>query len=157
MPSSGMPFHPTVLTLPGAVLGALLCGSAVAEDPAMLAARADAVAIVEVSFVPYGNLALLREVLRGDPASVRNPEDFLGECLPPKALVRERVAAGGAAAPIYQAAVEQAGYAAVLMLAREGDTLRPLCDVALTEPVNWESHPRHARWRAALNQALGKR
>lgn len=157
MPTSNVPFHPLVLTLPGAVLGALLCGRVMAEDPSALAARADIVAIVEVSFVPYGNLALLREVLRGDSAALRNPEDFLGECLPPKALVRERAAAGGTAAPTYQAALEQAGYAAVLMLARDGDALKPLCDAALAEPVNWESHPRHAHWRAALNQALTAR
>lgn len=132
-------------------------GPASAGGLAHLATGAEAVAVVEVSFVPYGNLVLLREMLQGDAALLRSPEDFLGECLPPKALVRERAANGGPGAEHYQEALERAGYAAVLVLKRRDGALRPDCEGLQREPLNWDSHPRHAEWLAAPAAAIPSR
>lgn len=125
-----------------------------AASPQKLAAQADAVILVEVSFVPYGNLVLLRAVLHGAGMPFESPENYLGECLPAKATVRERALAGGAGAPHYQAALERASYSAVLFLKHEGAALTPRCDPEQSEPVHWEQHPGHVAWRAALDVAL---
>ena len=47
-----------------------------------LAERADAIIIVEVAFVPYGNLVLVEDVLRGAATGLTSANDLLGDCLP---------------------------------------------------------------------------
>ncbi len=54
-----------------------------------LAAQADAVLVVEMAFVPYGDLVLTREILHGDKNSLPDASEFLGACLPGKAGVRQ--------------------------------------------------------------------
>lgn len=116
-------------------------------DPASASPQTEVVAVVEVSFVPYGNLVLLREVLRGDGGSLKSPEELLGECLPSKAAVRDLAARGGADADVYQAAIDRAGYAAVLFLRGDGSALKPVCEARHPDARHWEQHPGHAQWR----------
>lgn len=140
-------------------IGALLSAAPVhaADTAATLAAQADAVIVVDVAFVPYGNLVLLREVVFGDRSRVRSPVDYLGECLPGKARVRELAATDGADSALYAQAMERAAYTAVLFLRSKDGELAPLCADPASVPTHWESHPEHPQWRAAVDAALASR
>ena len=84
----------------------------------VLAKRADTIVIVEVAFVPYGNLVLVEDVLRGEATGLTSTNDLLGDCLPGKATVRELAAesATTAQADVYNDAIERASYKAVIFL-----------------------------------------
>ena len=110
------------------------------------------IAVVEVAFVPYGDLVLVREVLRGDAPPLPVPQTGLGPCLPRKATVRELAASGGEDAAVYQTAIERAGYTSVLRLRRAGDTTHPACTAFDTRA--WEHHPAHPSWREAFTAQL---
>jgi len=126
-------------------------------DSSSFARAADTIIVVEVSFVPYGNLVLLKEVLAGDRSLLRSPEEYLGNCLLGKAEVRAQAQSGGKAATHYQAALERAGYSAVLFLKRSETGSTPLCESTQPEPVHWEQHPEHAGWRTRLDTVLTDR
>jgi hypothetical protein len=116
---------------------------------------AQAVALVEVAFVPYGNLVLLHTVLHGESAGLSDTESWLGPCLPAKAAVRGLAAGTSGDAAFYRQVIERAGYSSVLFLRRDGETWRPICTGL--EPRQWEQHPQHAEWRAAVDAALARR
>ena len=127
------------------------------DSPSHLAAAADAIVVVEVSFVPYGNLVLLREALRGDVNAIKNPEEFLGPCLPSKNAVRELAARADDQATVYQSALERAGYAAVLFLKKEGTSMQPMCDANHAHARHWEQHADHSAWRRRLEEEVRAR
>ncbi len=114
--------------------------------------QADVVAVMEVAFVPYGNLVLLREVLHGTATGLPDLSEVLGPCLPGKAGMREKTTDADAS-HVLRAAIDNAAYSAVVFLRRRGSVLSLVCG----EPAageNWLSHPRHAPWRARLDAAL---
>jgi hypothetical protein len=122
-----------------------------------LAAQADAVAIFEVAFVPYGNLVLLTEMLLGSRHDLPELSELLGPCLPGKAGVRELAenTQDPANSAVLDSAVDQAGYAAVVFLKRRGKSLSVLCSDP-TSLENWLAHPHHGAWRSRLNATLGR-
>ncbi|MFN0317800.1 MAG: hypothetical protein ACKVQA_22465 [Burkholderiales bacterium] len=123
-----------------------------------LAARADAVLVLEVSFLPYGHLVLLREVLYGDKNSLPDPIQYLGVCLPRKpGVVWLAEQARGPAVRIYREAIEQATYTAVLFLKSEVGSINPVCDESINAPEHWSTHPNHSAWREKVVAALRKR
>ncbi len=123
-----------------------------------LASQADAVLVAEVSFLPYGHLVLIREILHGDKNSLPDPIQFLGVCLPRKAGVRQLAEQSqGPAVQIYREAIERATYTAVLFLKREAGSLNPLCNESASIPEHSENHPNHAAWRAKVVTSLRTR
>jgi hypothetical protein len=125
-----------------------------AETPAT---QADAIAIFEVAFVPYGNLVLLTEMLLGSRNDLPDLSELLGPCLPGKAGVRDLAESirDPANSAVLDAAIDQAGYAAVVFLKRRGGSLSIVC----SDPVsleNWLTHPHHNLWRSRLNATLGR-
>jgi hypothetical protein len=123
-----------------------------------LAARADAVLVLEVSFLPYGHLVLLREVLHGDKNSLPDPIQLLGVCLPRKAgVVWLAEQARGPAVQIYRDAIVQATYTAVVFLKSEVGSINPVCDDTVNAPEHWVTHPNHAAWREKVVSALRMR
>ena len=122
-----------------------------------LAERADAIVIVEVAFVPYGNLVLVEDVLLGEATGLTNANDLLGDCLPGKAALRE-LAAGSATASqaaVYSEAIARATYRAVIFLRHGEGTVEVICDDAIDTTENWESDSRHPIWRGKLDRFLG--
>jgi hypothetical protein len=122
-----------------------------------LAERADAIVIVEVAFVPYGNLVLVDDVLLGEASGLTNANDLLGDCLPGKAALRE-LAAGAATASqaaVYSEAIARATYKAVIFLRHGEGTVKVICGDAIDTTENWESDPRHPIWRGKLDTYLG--
>lgn len=122
-----------------------------------LAERADAIVIVEVAFVPYGNLVLVEDVLRGEATGLSSANDLLGDCLPGKAALRELAARSAMASQtaVYNEAIARATYKAVIFL-RHGDaTVNVICGDAIDTTENWESDLRHPIWRGKLDRYLG--
>jgi hypothetical protein len=122
-----------------------------------LAERADAIVIVEVAFVPYGNLVLVEDVLRGEASGLTSANDLLGDCLPGKAALRE-LAAGSATTSqtvVYSEAIARATYKAVIFLRHGEGTVNVICGDAIDTTENWESDPRHPIWRGKLDRYLG--
>ena len=122
-----------------------------------LVTQADAIAIFEVAFVPYGNLVLLTEMLLGSRNELPDLSELLGPCLPGKAGVRELAESSKdpANSAVLDNAVEQAGYTAVVFLKRRSQSLSILCSDS-TSLENWVTHPYHNRWRSHLNARLGR-
>ncbi len=118
--------------------------------------RADAVAIVEVAFVPYGDLVLLGETLHGRTVDLAGPNDLLGDCLPNRVMVKERAAksARSVQADVYEEALERATYTAVIFLQHAADRSSVLCTDNEHSTENWENDPRHSAWRARLDAYL---
>ena len=122
-----------------------------------LAERADAIVIVEVAFVPYGNLVLVEDVLRGEATGLTNANDLLGDCLPGKAALRELAnrSATASQAAVYSEAIARASYKAVIFLRHGEGTGSVICGDAIDTTENWESDPRHPIWRGELDAYLG--
>jgi hypothetical protein len=142
-------------------MAALLCVAPVAKAQKIsveaLVTQADAIAIFEVAFVPYGNLVLLTQMLLGSRHDLPDLSELLGPCLPGKAGVRELAenTRDPANSAVLDNAVDQAGYSAVVFFKRSGKTLSVLC----TDPnflENWVAHPHHSAWRSRLNATLGR-
>ena len=122
---------------------------------ASLAAQADAIAVVEVAFVPYGNLVLVKEILRGTRERMPELSALMGPCLPGKAEVRDRAegATDVAYATLLHNAIINAGYEAVIFIGwREGSRTAICDDPQMLD--NWPMHPRHGAWRAQLDAWL---
>jgi hypothetical protein len=122
-----------------------------------LAERADAIVIVEVAFVPYGNLVLVQDVLRGEVTGLTSANDLLGDCLPGKAALKELAArpATASQAAVYSEAIARASYKAVIFVQHGEGTGGVICGDAIDTTENWESDPRHPIWRGELNAYLG--
>jgi hypothetical protein len=122
-----------------------------------LATQADAIAIFEVAFVPYGNLVLLTQMLLGSRHDLPDLSELLGPCLPGKAGVRELAenTQDPANSAVLDTAVDQAGYTAVIFLKRRGKSLSILCNNPASLE-NWLTHPHHTVWRSQLNATLGR-
>ena len=123
-----------------------------------LAAQADAIAVVEVAFVPYGNLVLLKALLRGTRERMPELSALMGPCLPGKAEVRDRAAGAteAANATLLRNAITNAGYEAVIFVGQRKESNTAICD----DPQkldNWTMHPRHGTWRARLDAWLRHR
>ena len=123
---------------------------------AAVAQRADAIAVVEVAFVPYGDLVLIADSLHGETTRVTSANDLLGDCLPGKAGVRKLAAdsAQSAQIAVYKEAIERATYKAVIFLQYVSGDIKVLCSNANHSTENWESDPRHPSWRARLDAYL---
>ena len=65
------------------MIGLALALPSIAQDAQVeaLAKRADAIAVVEMAFVPYGNLVLLREMLHGNRDGMPDAGELIGPCL----------------------------------------------------------------------------
>ncbi|MFN0039574.1 MAG: hypothetical protein ACKVP2_08700 [Burkholderiales bacterium] len=131
-----------------------------AQDPGVdpLAAQAEAIAVVEVAFVPYGNLVLLKELLRGTRERIPELSALMGPCLPGKAELRDRAEGATEAenTTLLQNAINNAGYEAVIFVGRRKESMTAICD----DPQmldNWTMHPRHGAWRARLDAWLRHR
>ncbi len=123
-----------------------------------LANSADAIVVVEVAFVPYGDLVLVHDVVRGEPAGLSNAGELLGDCLPGKATVRSLAAsATGAQADIYNEALQMAAYTAVIFVQNAGDASSAICGDAIDSTENWHSDPRYPAWRNTLDAYLDRR
>ena len=124
-----------------------------------LAKRADAIVIVEVAFVPYGDLVLVEDILRGDTTGLTSTSDLLGDCLPGRASVKKLAATSASTAQtaVYKDAYELATYKAVIFLQHGAGTSRVICDGAINSTENWESDPRHPVWRGRLDAYLDHR
>jgi len=122
-----------------------------------LAARADAIVIVEVAFVPYGNLVLVEDILRGEATGLTNANDLLGDCLPGKAALRELAARSATASQtaVYNEAITRASYKAVVFLQHGEGASSVICGDPIESTENWESDPRHPIWRGELDAYLG--
>jgi hypothetical protein len=122
-----------------------------------LAERVDAIVIVEVAFVPYGNLVLVEDVLRGEATGLTSANDLLGDCLPGKAALRELAnrSATASQAAVYSEAIARASYKAVIFLRHGEGTWSVICGDAIDTTENWESDPRHPIWRDELDAYLG--
>jgi Holliday junction resolvase-like predicted endonuclease len=118
--------------------------------------RADAVVIVEVAFVPYGDLVLLGETLHGKTVDLAGPNDLLGDCLPNRVMVKELASksARSVQADVYEEALERATYTAVIFLQHAANRSSVLCTDTGNSTENWESDPRHSTWRARLDAYL---
>lgn len=139
------------------LIGLALALPSIAQDAQVeaLAKQADAIAVVEMAFVPYGNLVLLREMLQGSRDGMPDAGELIGPCLPGKAQLRALTenSPDPAVSAVWHAAVEQAGYTSVLFLKRQAGMLSGLCGETLTFE-NWLMHPRHGVWRTRLDAWL---
>lgn len=118
--------------------------------------RADAVVIVEVAFVPYGDLVLIGETLHGKTVELASSSGLLGDCLPSKLMVKKLAAKSARAvqAVVYEEALELATYTAVIFLQHAADRSSVLCANTAHSTENWQSDPRHHAWRARLDAYL---
>lgn len=124
-----------------------------------LVERADAIIQVEVNFVPYGDLVLLVNVLRGDQTALPEMNGLLGPCMPGRAALRalrEAVSENDIRAPVYREAFESATYIAVVFLVRAGETFEPICGNGGHSTENWVSDPRYALWRKQLDAIMNE-
>ncbi|KPK32724.1 MAG: hypothetical protein AMJ66_06460 [Betaproteobacteria bacterium SG8_40] len=139
-----------------ALCSAAFLQAAQAGEPA---SEADAIVLVEVAFVPYGDLVLVEQVLHGEPTEMSSTSELLGVCLPNKALVREMAERtdDAAQALVYRQSIERAGYKAVVFLKHDGAQSRVLCEEGAVSTVNWETDPRHPQWRARLQSRIDSR
>jgi hypothetical protein len=121
-----------------------------------LAQRSDAIALVEVAFVPYGDLVLVEEVLHGEIVGLTSSNALLGDCLPRRATVKKLAAesATPAQAAVYNGALEMAMYKAVIFLKHAAGSSSVICSDAITSTENWESDPRYPMWRSRLDAYL---
>ena len=121
-----------------------------------LAERADAIVFVEVAFVPYGNLVLVEDVLRGEATGLTSANDLLGDCLPGKAALRELAnrSATASQTAVYSEAIARASYKAVIFLRYGEGTWSVICGDAIDTTENWESDPRYPNWRGGLDAYL---
>ncbi len=122
-----------------------------------LVARADAIILAEVNFVPYGDMVLLSEIFRGDQTTLPNLNGLLGPCLPGRAALHklvEQTAAAKAQGRIYSEAFELATYRAVVFLAGDAGYMKPVCGTGVHSTENWESDPHYPLWRRRLDAAL---
>lgn len=118
--------------------------------------QADAVVIVEVAFVPYGDLVLVGETLHGKTVDLASTSDLLGDCLPNRVMVKELAArsAQSVQADVYEEALERATYTAVIFLRPAAEGSSAICTGKEHSTENWQSDPRHRAWRAGLDAYL---
>lgn len=132
-------------------------GHARSFDQEEVAHRADAIVAVEVVFVPYGDMVLVGEVLRGEPLRMSSANDLLGDCLPGKARVRELALRheNTAQGAVFSEAIARATYGMVAFVKSEGGENQVICGDEYST-ANWESDPRFAVWRKQLETWLEK-
>ena len=118
--------------------------------------RADAVVIVEVAFVPYGDLVLPGETLRGKPVALAGANDLLGDCLPNRVKVKELAgkSARRVQADVFEEALDRATYTAVIFLQHAADGSNVICTDTEYSTEYWQNDPRHRAWRARLDAYL---
>lgn len=126
-------------------------------DQEEVARRADAIVSVEVVFVPYGDMVLVGEVLRGEPLRMSSANDLLGDCLPNKARVRELALRheNSAQGAVFSEAIARATYRMVAFVKNEGGENEVICGEEYST-ANWESDPRFPAWRKQLETWLAR-
>ena len=121
-----------------------------------LTRNADAIVAIEVAFVPYGDLVLVGDVLRGKMIPLPSASALLGTCLPGKAAVRELAERAGNTpqAAVYEEAIERSSYSAIVFIEHVGQSSRVICDDGMHVTQNWDIDPRYPAWRERLDAIL---